>query len=118
VLWVSGMPFWQYVLFFAYPGTAMALVRSFAEHRWAHNHNHRSAVIESGPFWSILFLHNNLHVLHHLEPGLVWWRRPARYREIREDLLAANGGYLIKGYGELVRRHLLTPKEPLLHPSP
>jgi fatty acid desaturase len=118
VLWVCDMPFWQYVLFFAYPGTAMALVRSFAEHRWAQNHNHRSAIIESGPFWSILFLYNNLHVLHHLEPGLVWWQRPARYRAIREELLSANGGYLIKGYGELARRYLLTPKEPLLHPHP
>jgi fatty acid desaturase len=118
--WVIGvchMPFWQYALFFAYPGTSMALVRSFAEHRWAHDHNHRSAIIESGPFWSMLFLNNNLHVLHHLEPGLVWWRRPARYREIREELLAANGGYLIKGYWSLMRRHLITPKEPLLHPN-
>lgn len=120
LLWVIGvchMPFWLYLVCFAYPGTAIALVRSYAEHRWAPDHGHRSAIIESGPFWSLLFLHNNLHVLHHLEPGLVWHRRPARYREIRDQLLAQNGGYLIHGYGELARRHLLTPKEPLLHPA-
>ena len=118
--WVIGvchMPLWLYILCFAYPGTSMALVRSFAEHRWAHNHNHRSAIIEAGPFWSLLFLNNNLHVLHHLEPGLVWHRRPARYRETREQLLAANGGYLIHGYWELARNHLFTPKHPLLHPA-
>jgi fatty acid desaturase len=118
--WVIGvchMSFWLYLLCFAYPGTALALVRSYAEHRWAANHEHRSAIVEAGWFWSLLFLNNNLHILHHLEPGLAWHKRPARYREIREQLLAANGGYLIRGYAELMRRNLLKPKEPLLHPA-
>jgi len=118
--WVIGvchMPFWLYVLCFAYPGTSMALVRSYAEHRWAPNPNHRTAIIESGPFWSLLFLYNNLHILHHLEPGLAWHQRPARYREIRDQLVAANGGYVIQGYWSLARHHLVTPKEPLLHPA-
>jgi fatty acid desaturase len=114
---VCGMPLWLYAVCFAYPGTALALVRSFAEHRWAPDQAHRSAITESGVFWSFLFLHNNLHVLHHLEPGLAWHRRPARYRAIREQLLAANGGYLIQGYSELARRYLLSPKAPLLHPA-
>src|SRR4051812_49301536 len=38
LIWVLGvchMSFWLYVLCFAYPGTAVALVRSYAEHRWA-----------------------------------------------------------------------------------
>lgn len=118
--WVIGvchMSFWQYVLCFAYPGTALALVRSFAEHRWAQNPEHRTAIVEAGPFWSLLFLHNNLHILHHLEPGLAWHRRPARYRELREQLIAANGGYVIHGYSELIRRNLLRRREPLLHPA-
>jgi fatty acid desaturase len=118
--WVIGvchMPFWLYVLCFAYPGTALALVRSFAEHRWAPNHEHRTAIIEAGPFWSLLFLHNNLHILHHQEPGLAWHRRPARYRELREQLLAANGGYVIHGYSELIRRNLFRRREPVLHPA-
>jgi fatty acid desaturase len=118
--WVIGvchMPFWVYVLCFAYPGTSVALIRSFAEHKWSPEHNHRSAIVESGWFWSFLFLYNNLHILHHLEPGLAWHRRPARYREIRDQLIATNGGYVIRGYSELARRYLLTPKEPLLHPA-
>jgi fatty acid desaturase len=118
--WVIGvchMSFWQYVLCFAYPGTALALVRSFAEHRWAQNHEHRTAIVEAGPFWSLLFLNNNLHILHHLEPGLVWHRRPARYREIKDQLIAANGGYVIHGYWELIRRNLFRRREPLLHPA-
>ena len=35
-LWVSaicGMPFWQYVLFIAYLGNALQVMRSYAEHR-------------------------------------------------------------------------------------
>jgi fatty acid desaturase len=118
--WVIGvchMSLWMYLLCFAYPGTALALVRSYAEHRWAASPDQRSAIVEAGWFWSLLFLHNNLHVLHHLEPGLVWHKRPARYREIREQLLAANGGYLIHGYAELIRKNLFKRKEPLLHPA-
>jgi fatty acid desaturase len=118
--WVIGvchMPLWTYILCFAYPGTSLALVRSYAEHRWAKEPDHRTAIIEAGPFWSLLFLNNNLHILHHLEPGLVWHKRPARYREIRDELLAANGGYLIHGYAELIRRNLFTTREPLLHPA-
>ncbi|HVZ00219.1 MAG TPA: fatty acid desaturase [Dongiaceae bacterium] len=117
VLGVCHMPFWQYVLFFAYPGTALALVRSYAEHRWAPDHEHRTAIVEAGAFWSFLFLHNNLHILHHLEPGLAWHRRPARFRELREQLVAANGGYVIHGYAELIRRNLFRRREPLLHPA-
>jgi len=118
--WVIGvchMPFWLYVLCFAYPGTSLALVRSYAEHRWAQNPEHRTAIVEAGPFWSLLFLHNNLHILHHLEPGLAWHERPARYRAIRDQLLATNGGYVIHGYSELIRRNLFTPREPILHPA-
>ncbi len=118
--WVIGvchMAFWQYLLFFAYPGTSLALVRSYAEHRWAPEHDHRTAIVEAGPFWSLLFLHNNLHILHHLEPGLAWHRRPACYRELREQLVAANGGFVIHGYSELIRRNLFRRREPLLHPA-
>src|SRR3569833_3814708 len=107
LIWVMGvchMSFWVYVLCFAYPGTALALVRSFAEHCWAPEHDHRTAVVEAGPFWSLLFLHNSLHILHHLEPGLAWPRRPARFRELREQLLATNGGYLIHDKTKLIRQ--------------
>src|SRR6202012_5498716 len=53
--WVIGvchMPLWYYLVCFAYPGTALALVRSYAEHRWAKQHDHRTAIIEAGPFLS------------------------------------------------------------------
>ena len=76
----------------------------------------RSIICDSGPFWSFMFLHNNLHALHHAEPALVWYRRPARYRATKESLLAGNGHYYISGYWALARAYLFRPKEPLLHP--
>jgi hypothetical protein len=31
-------------------------------------------------------------------------------------VFAWNGGYRYRGYGEIVVRHFLRPKEPLVHP--
>lgn len=118
VIGICGMPLWLYVLCFAYPGTSLTLVRSFAEHRAAPEAKARTAIIEAGPFWSLVFLHNNLHAMHHAEPGLAWYRRPVRYRELKEQLLAENGHYFIRGYGALAADYLLKPKEPLFHPHP
>lgn len=118
VLGVCDMPFWLYVACFAYPGTSLTLIRSYAEHRAATETNARTAIIEAGPFWSLVFLNNNLHAMHHAEPGLAWYRRPARYREMKDNLLAKNGHYFIRGYGALAMDYLLKPKEPLFHPHP
>lgn len=118
VLGVCQMPLWLYVVCFAYPGTSLTLIRSYAEHRAATDTGQRTAIIEAGPFWSLVFLHNNLHAMHHAEPGLAWYRRPVRYREMKERLLAENGHYFIRGYGALAADYLLRPKEPLFHPHP
>ena len=47
--WVIGvchMPFWLYFSAFAYAGTALALVRSFAEHRAENDVERRTAIVE------------------------------------------------------------------------
>ena len=116
VVWVCDIPFWAYILLFAYPGLSLTLLRSFAEHRAAQLVGHRTAVIECGPVMSLLYLNNNLHALHHAEPGVPWHRRPARYRARRSELLEKNGGYLFRGYSEIVRRFLLVPREPVAYP--
>jgi fatty acid desaturase len=117
VLGVCGMPFGEYLLLYAYPGLALTLVRSFLEHQARPEVDHRSVLIEAGPVMSLLFLNNNLHALHHAHPGVSWYRLPALYRARRDELLAANGGYRYGGYLEIARRHLLRPKEPVLHPA-
>lgn len=119
LVWVMGVchiPFWAYVLFFAYPGTSMALIRSYAEHRAAPDEKTRSIICEAGPFWGFMFLYNNLHALHHAEPALAWYRRPARYRVTKEILLAENGQYYVPGYLAIARAYLFRPKEPIFHP--
>jgi fatty acid desaturase len=116
VVWVCGIPLWAYVLLFAYPGLSLILLRSFAEHRAAQQVGHRTAVIEAGPVMSLLYLNNNLHAAHHADPSAPWHRRPAAYRARRNELLAGNDGYWFGGYGEILRRYLLTRREPNVHP--
>jgi fatty acid desaturase len=117
VSYVCGMAGWQYYLLIAYPGISLALIRSYCEHQAAENVAHRTIIIEASPFWSLLFLNNNLHVAHHARPALAWYRLPAYYRAERERLITRNNGYLMKGYGEVFRRFLLRPKEPVAYPN-
>jgi fatty acid desaturase len=117
VVWVCAMPLWQYLALVAYPGIALALVRSFCEHQAAEKAEHRTIIVEASPFWSLLFLNNNLHVAHHARPGLAWYRIPAYYRAERSALIAGNNGYLMRGYGEIFRRYFLRAKEPVAYPD-
>lgn len=115
-LHVCRMDLGLYLATFVYPGTALSLLRSFAEHRAATEPGHRVAVVEdAGPF-ALLFLHNNLHAAHHRAPGLPWFRLPAFYRRYRREILRDNGGLLYRGYGEIVRRFAFRPHDTLTHP--
>jgi len=118
--WVMGicqMPLWQYLVLFVYPGISLSLVRSFLEHQARPEVSERSVIIEAGPLMSLLFLNNNLHLVHHDKPGLPWYRIPAFYRQRRALFLASNGGYYYKGYGDVFRRYFLRAKEQPLHPT-
>jgi fatty acid desaturase len=111
------MPFWQYYLLIAYPGISLALVRSYCEHQAAEDVGHRTIIVEASPFWSLLFLNNNLHVAHHTRPALAWYHIPAYYRAERAELIARNNGYLMKGYGEIFARYFLRAKEQIPYPN-
>ena len=117
VAFAAGMPLWQYLVLIAYPGISLALVRSYCEHRAAEKPGYRTIVVEASPFWSLLFLNNNLHVAHHDRPALAWYKLPAYYRAERERLIAQNNGYMMKGYGEIFRRYFLKAKEPVAYPN-
>jgi len=106
---VAGMDWWMYIVCIAYPSLALSLIRSFCEHGAAQNPAHRTAIVESGTFFNLLFLYNNLHVVHHLDPTMPWYEIPGYYRDNRQDLHDRNGGYVLKGYGEVIRRFLFTP---------
>lgn len=112
---VVGVPFWVYLLG-AYGGHSLALVRSYAEHRWVPGDRSRSAMVRSGRAWSLLFLNNNLHDAHHARPTVAWYRLPALAEELNSDTAAAAGAGLYTGYGEVGRRYLVRPFDHPLHP--
>lgn len=116
VVAVCRIPIGEYLLFFVYPGVSLTLLRSYAEHRAAELPGHRTAIVESGPFFGLLFLYNNLHTVHHERPGLPWYTLPAVYRAERDRFLATNGEYLFRGYREIARRFLLSPRGSPVHP--
>ena len=114
---IAGMPFWKYYLLIAYPGLSLALVRSYCEHQAAAKAEHRTIIVEAHPFWSLLFLYNNLHVAHHTKPALPWYNIPDYYAADRAELHAKNNGYTMHGYAEIFRRYFFKAKEPLAYPN-
>lgn len=120
LIWVTaicGLPFWKYCLAFVYGGTSLALVRSYAEHKARDHVDQRTAIVENSPVFALLFLNNNLHVVHHRWPGLAWYRLPALYRAHREAMLKANGGLVYDGYRDVFRRFFLRRHDQPIHPT-
>jgi len=113
---VCGMNPLLYLFGVVYPATSLMLIRSFAEHRAAEGVRERIAIVENAPILGLLFLNNNLHLIHHAWPTLPWWRIPAVYRAHRALFVAANGGLVYDGYLDVARRFWLTPHDRLLHP--
>jgi fatty acid desaturase len=106
----------RYLLCFIYPGAALSLLRSFAEHRADSRPERRVAVVERAPLLGLLYLNNNLHAAHHDHPGAPWWRLPGLYAARRPALLAA-AAPVYDGYAEVFRRYLFRPHDRLVHPS-
>jgi fatty acid desaturase len=120
LFWVTvicGMPFWLYFFGFVYLGAALTRLRSYAEHRYAEKHEERTAIVENSHFFGLLFLYNNLHVLHHLKPGISWYRLPSVYRRNREALIGTNGGLVYNSYWDIARRFFLKPHDDITHPK-
>jgi fatty acid desaturase len=113
---VCHFPWWQYCLLIAYPGMSLSLLRAFYEHRAAEDSQQRTAAVESNVLFGLLYLYNNLHVVHHLKPTMPWYEIPRYYRENRESLLELNGQYVYRGYAVFVRRYLFTPVFSPVHP--
>jgi fatty acid desaturase len=109
------MSLWLYVAAFVYPGTALTLVRSFAEHRAHPEPARRTAMVERAPILGLLFFNNNLHLAHHLQPDAPWYELPALHRRDRDRLVAMSGGLVYAGYAEVFRRYLLRPNDAISH---
>ncbi len=115
-LWASaGMPVWAYLLA-AYLGWSLLKIRTYLEHRAHDTARARSVIIESRGPLSWLFLNNNFHAVHHMHPGVAWYRLPQTYFSNRAHYLRRNDGYLYPGYGPIFRQFLFRAKDPLPHP--
>lgn len=115
--WVAWapVPLWAYGVA-VYGGLSLLRIRSFLEHQAHDRASARTAIVEDRGPLALLFLNNNLHVVHHMHPGVPWYALPALYRARREHYLRRNGGYRLSGYGEVFRRHLWRAKDPVPHP--
>jgi fatty acid desaturase len=112
----TGFGVVRYLLLVVYPGTALTLLRSFAEHRADLPDGARAATVERGGLLGLLFLNNNLHAAHHERPDLAWFRLPAYQRDHRQRL-SVEPARTYRHYGEIVRRFAFRPHHVLVHPG-
>lgn len=101
-----------YLLCAVYPGTALIMLRSLAEHRAAPRAEDRTAIVEHAPVLGLLYLHNNLHALHHAHPQIPWYALPALWRRTRGGLLEGAQGPRYRSYADVVARYALRPHHP------
>ncbi|MFN6978457.1 MAG: fatty acid desaturase, partial [Gemmobacter sp.] len=92
-LWLTGMPVWAY-LAAAYLGHALLKIRTFLEHRAHEAARARTVIVEDRGPLALLFLNNNLHVVHHMHPNVPWYRLPALYAANRAHYRRRNDGYV------------------------
>ncbi len=112
---MAPMPLWAYAIS-AYMALSILKIRTFLEHRAHPDCAARTVIVEDRGLLALLFLNNNLHVVHHAHPGVPWYALPAVYRARRSAFLARNKGYRYGSYAEVFNRHFLTAKDPVPHP--
>ncbi|WP_342075469.1 fatty acid desaturase [Yoonia sp. SS1-5] len=113
---VFGMPLWVYAIFVVYPALSLTAMRAYAEHQAAENVGARSAIVEAHPLLALLYLNNNLHIVHHASPRTAWYDLPALYADRRQQYLTANENTLFLGYRDIARRFAFSVKQPVGHP--
>jgi len=116
LLGVFGMPLWAYGLAVVYPALSLTAMRAYAEHQAAENVGARSAIVETSPALALLYLNNNLHIVHHANPSEPWYELPKLYRARRHVFLAANENTLFNGYLDIAKRFAFRVKQPVDHP--
>ncbi len=118
VLWLvslSAMPVWAYVVA-AYLGLGLIKIRTFLEHRANASVRGRTVIVEDRGPLSYLFLNNNLHVVHHMNPTAAWYDLPGLYQRGKERYQACNEGYVYPSYARIFQQYFLRAKDPVAHP--
>ncbi|NDV00429.1 fatty acid desaturase [Pseudoroseicyclus tamaricis] len=115
VAMAAPMPLWAY-LAAAYAGLSLLKIRTFLEHQAHEKVRARTVIIEDRGPLALLFLNNNLHVVHHMHPRVPWYRLPRLYRANPKRYLGINEHYRYDSYAEVFRRYLFARKDPVPHP--
>ena len=115
VHFATDMPVWAYLIA-AHIGLGLLKIRTFLEHQAHTRARARTVIIEDRGPLALLFLNNNLHVVHHMHPRVPWYRLPQLYQANKARYLDRNDGYLYRSYGEIFRKFLLRAKDPVPHP--
>ena len=104
------MPLWQFALGTLYGGRILNAIRPFPEHKYQSGVETRTAMIMAGPFMSLLMLNNNLHIAHHDEPWVPWYRYGNLMTRVNAVQRAREAGVLYEGgYAEVFRKFSFTP---------
>ena len=114
-VWVSPMPIWSYLIA-CYLGLSILKIRTFLEHRAHDSHCGRTVVIDDQGPLALLFLNNNYHIVHHMNPTVPWYKLPGLYREKAQRFLEVNDGYHYTSYRQIFARYFLKAKDPVPHP--
>ena len=99
-----------------YLGTSFLLIRTFLEHQAAAGEAERTVIIDTCCPIAFLFLFNNLHFVHHQQPGIPWYKLPEVYKADRDNFIAQNNGYVYRSYMDVFKRYFFKTKEPVPHP--
>ncbi len=115
-VWLVGsIPLWLYVVS-AYLGFGLLKIRTYLEHRAHEQPRGRTVVVDDRGPLAFLFLNNNFHLVHHMQPEVPWYKLPKLFDANRERYLQRNDGYQYKNYLEIFRQYFFTRKDPVPHP--
>ncbi|NEX45768.1 fatty acid desaturase [Pseudotabrizicola algicola] len=116
-LWLVPAPMgWAGYLAAFYIAAGLLKIRTFLEHRAHEAARARTVIVEDRGPLALLFLNNNLHVVHHMHPQVPWYDLPALYAANRAHYLRRNEGYAYRSYAQIFARHFLRAKDPVPHP--
>lgn len=115
LMYVAQMPVWAYGVC-AYVALSILKIRTFLEHQAHERARGRTVIIEDHGPLAWIFLHNNLHVVHHMHARVPWYHLPKLFRENRARFLARNDSYYYRSYADVFRLYFLTSKDPVPHP--
>ncbi|WP_049833816.1 fatty acid desaturase [Octadecabacter temperatus] len=115
LVWIAPLPFWAYFAG-AYLGHSILRIRTFLEHRAHELARARTVIVEDNGALALLFLNNNLHVVHHMHPNVAWYDLPSLYAQNKAHYLRRNEGYVFTSYRDVFRRHFWRAKDTVAHP--